>query len=149
MREAPREVYAIITVRVFLAYSWISIVAMLTTFLSDAFGYSDTLAANTYGVWGVVMSLVQFAAGILMDRIGVRRCLIAGALVNTIGMTCVAAAFDNEHLLRFGLFVLIPIGSAFGLSVTDIGGQMYSNPTNQSVIVETSAASVGFCRSFG
>jgi MFS family permease len=126
VRAFSRELWAMIFLNVFFSYSYFVVSAILTLYLTQDHGFSDIEAGNIYSVWGVIMSIVQFCAGPLIDRLQMRLSLSIGALFASVGMGMLALTFNNDLLLGLGLFVFIPVGMSLGMSVVAIGGQRHS-----------------------
>ena len=127
IRAFSRELWAMIFLNVFFSYSYFVVSAILTLYLTQDHGFSDTEAGDIYSIWGVIMSIVQFCAGPIIDRLQMRLSLSIGALFASVGMGILALTFDhNPFLLGLGLFVFIPVGMSLGMSVIAIGGQRHS-----------------------
>ena len=121
-----RELWAMIFLKILFSYSYFSLSSTLVVYLSQDHGFSDVGAADVYSAWGLSMSITQFFCGPLIDRLQIRRSLVVGSLILTIGMFIIALTVDNRPLLLFSLLFVIPVGSALGLSVIDIGSKRYS-----------------------
>lgn len=123
-----RELWAMIFLKILFSYSYFSLSSTLVVYLSQDHGFSDVEAADVYSAWGISMSIIQFLCGPLIDRLQIRRSLVVGSLILTVGMFVMSLTADNRPLLLFSLLFLIPIGSSLGLSVIDIGSKRYSPP---------------------
>lgn len=128
-----RDLWAMIFLKILFSYSYFCLASTLVVYLSQDHGFSDVEAADVYSAWGICMSIIQFACGPLIDRLQIRRSLVIGSLILTIGMFIMALTIDNRPLLLLSLLVVIPIGSALGLAVIDIGSKRYS-PRGGSVM---------------
>lgn len=126
LRQCPREFWVMIVLKVLFAYSYFSIAPVLTLYLTNEHGFTDAGAANMYSGWAIFMSLYQFAAGPVIDWLGIRRSLIFGALMATIGGFILALAFNSPVAVGIALFFFVPLGSAYLLTPVDIGGKRYS-----------------------
>jgi len=133
IRHYRRELWTMIFLKILLSYSYFCLSSRLVVYLSEDHGFTDIEAADLYGVWGVSMSLIQFAAGPVIDRLQIRRSIILGSLINTVGMFMLAATFNMNWLLVVALVVVMPVGAALGLAVVDIGGKRYSPDGNGSM----------------
>jgi len=135
LRQCPREFWVMIFLKVVFSYSYFTIAFVLTLYLTSDHGFSDTGAGDMYSTWAVFMSLFQFCSGPIIDMLQIRRSLIFGSLMTTIGGMLLALTFDNVFFIGLALFVFIPMGSAFLLTPVDIGGKRYSKNVDGAINV--------------
>jgi MFS family permease len=133
-RDYRRELWAVILLKILLSYAYFCIASRLVVYLTEDSGFNDIDSADLYSAWGISMSVIQFCAGPIIDRLQIRRSLIVGALINSIGMFMVALSFDSNFVLIFALIIVVPIGMAFGTTVLQIAGKRYAPPKNSGGI---------------
>ena len=73
--------------------------AIITVFFKDAIGMSMGEIMLLQGAFGLAMVLFEFPSGYLADRIGYRRTLMIGAVLNAIGWTIYVRAETIPHIL--------------------------------------------------
>jgi MFS family permease len=134
-RKCPREFWVMIILKILFSYSYFTLATVLVVYLSKDHDFSDMSAAGMYSAWAIFMSLFQFAAGPVIDYLQIRRSLIFGSLATTIGMFMLALTFEGVFFIGAGLFLFIPMGSAFLLTVVDIGGKRYSEGINNAMFI--------------
>ena len=133
LKQAPREVWVICLLKLLTSYGYFSVLAVLVLYLSQEHAFTDQESATLYGMCGLVTALFGIIAGPLIDRLGIRRSIVCGALISSIGMITFALSFNRTTLL-IALFLLMPFGVALGLPVLDIGGKRYTFPTNRKIV---------------
>jgi MFS family permease len=134
-RKCPREFWVMIVLKILFSYSYFTLSTVLVVYLSNDHNFSDMSAAGMYSAWAIFMSLYQFAAGPVIDYLQIRRSLIFGSLMTTIGMFMLAFTFNNVILVGIALFFFIPLGSAYLLTVVDIGGKRYSEGISNAIYI--------------
>lgn len=108
-----------------LSYAYFAVSQVCVLYLSQEHDYDDQSSALMYGVFGFSISLSGMITGPLIDRMGVRRSLVLGALLACVGMFAFALAFTRSVLI-VALLIGMPIGLSFGLPVIDIGCKRYT-----------------------
>ncbi|MDF1800461.1 MAG: MFS transporter [Planctomycetota bacterium] len=73
--------------------------AIITVFFKDAIGMSMGEIMLLQGAFGLALVLFEFPSGYLADRIGYRRALMIGAVLNAIGWTIYVRADTIPHIL--------------------------------------------------
>ena len=100
---------------------------VLILYLSEQFHFSDKEAGFVFGIYGMLISIYGILAGsLIIDRIGVRSSLIAGALLMGASRILLATVNSN-HVLLFVLFTFLPLGSSLGTPVLAIAIKRYSS----------------------
>lgn len=79
------------------AYAYFVTALTLVEFASRELGATDVEAGTLYGVWGAAMGAVFALVGPLVDRLGVRRSMLVGAILATIGRLALAIAERQWH----------------------------------------------------
>jgi len=133
LRRSPREMWLMLLFKLMTSFGYFALASVFVLLLSQEHGYSDRAAALLYGFWGFLTSASGVVTGPLIDRIGIRRSIVFGALLSCVGMFGVALSFDRTTLLLSALVVLPP-GLSLGLPVIDIGGKRYSYAGNRTVV---------------
>lgn len=82
---------AILLLHGFLYYS---IVIILPIFLSEEFGYSDTVAGLVYGGMGACYTLFAIILGTSIDKLGIRTIEVFSSIALFIGACVLAFAFN-------------------------------------------------------
>lgn len=130
LRRAPRELAVMIVAKALVSYSYFAVAQVFVLFLTDQHGYGDREAAALYGYLGLAALLFGIATGPVIDRIGVRRSLVLGALVAGIGMVMMAMSLERVTLL-IAVLLVMPFGLALGMPIPDIGCQLYTYDGNR------------------
>ena len=106
---SPRELWLVYVLKFLESFAYFASSLNLALFLTKAFSFTDLEAGALYSAWGVATGLVGFAAGPIIDRLGVRPSLIVGGCILTFGRALFATATTRSQLY-VSLFVLQPIG---------------------------------------
>ena len=123
LAEAPRVLWLLFALHALEAFAYFCTALNLTLYASaPRFALGDTQAGALYGAWGVSMGVWAFAAGPLIDRLGVRNSLVLGGCFSALGRAAAAAAQNSGQLL-VALFVLQAAGSALSAPVISIGAR--------------------------
>ena len=72
------------------AYGYYGLCIILALFLSSELGFSDSAAGGAYGALGMGISVASVATGSLVDRLGVRRATLFGAVILTVSRAVLA-----------------------------------------------------------
>lgn len=142
--RCPREMWLMLLFKLLTSYGYFAVSAVLVLYLSAEHGYSDRGAATLYGVWGFAISGVGVFTGPLIDKLGIRKSVVLGALVSCVGMFGLAFAFTRSTML-IALLGVIPFGVSLALAVLDVGGKRYSYAGNTTLVFSLlySAMNVG------
>lgn len=130
--SSPRELW-IIYVALFLeSFSYFSTSLILTSFLTDEFGLSDSEAGFSYGVFGTLVSVCSILVGALVDKFGVRRSLIFSSLLLVLARVLIAIAKDARMALGI-LYTILPLGIAIGSPAQLTGIRRFTTSSTQSL----------------
>eukprot|EP00128_Syssomonas_multiformis_P005451 Colp12_sorted_trinity150504_noHs@32239 len=130
LKAAPRELWLIFLMKFLTSYAYYSVATNLTSFLTEEMDYSDYQAGWVYGTFGLLISVFQLCVGPVLDALGVRWALIAGAVVNTVSHAIIFMAKDDKLLLS-AMYGFQPIAQALGVPVMSIAIRRYTNSTNR------------------
>ena len=89
----PREFWMINAILLLHGFLYYSIVIILPLFLSEEFGYSDTLAGVVYGAMGAAYTLCAIILGTSIDKLGIRTIETFSSIALCAGALCLAFAF--------------------------------------------------------
>jgi MFS family permease len=120
---------AILLLHGFLYYS---IVIILPLFLSEEFGFSDTLAGVIYGGMGCSFTVFAILLGTTIDQIGVRVTEIFSSLTLCIGTLMLAFSY-NKILMMFAVLFFLPLGGSVGVPTVKIAIRRFTTPGTRSV----------------
>jgi dipeptide/tripeptide permease len=84
LRDAPRELWLVYVLKFLGSYSYFALSLILTKYLTDEYGYSDTEAGWVYGVFGLLIAIFGIILGFFIDCLGVKRSLILGNIVSLV-----------------------------------------------------------------
>ena len=132
LREAPRELWIMILVKMLGSTAYFAGSIVLVPFLRDEFGYSDQQAGNLYGVWGFLTSVFGVVCGPVIDYLGIRRALIAGSLFGVVGGILMALARTRAWAL-LSICLLMPLSTSLGIPVLTIGIKRYTSAHNRDL----------------
>lgn len=117
--------------RILLMFGYFATLQVLTLFLVTDQHLSESASGWLYGTSGAAMSVASIALGSLVDRLGVKRSLIVGSLFAGIGMMMLALAGDMTTIY-IALYIVLPLGGGFSMSVFDIATKRYAAPGTQN-----------------
>ena len=84
----------------------------LTIYLHSIFGMEDTAAGNNYAIWGLVIFVLSFPAGLIIDTLPMRFSLMFGSFM--LAFSTVLFALSPFDWLTLGvLFAPMALGHAF------------------------------------
>ncbi len=109
MRDLPRQTY-VLSAGVFLALLGITLVAPILPLYAREFGVSRTAAGGLISAFAIARFVFDPAGGVLSDRWGARRIMLAGSLV--LAASSVSAALAPNYEVLFASRVLEGFGSA-------------------------------------
>jgi len=92
--RGPREFWMINFILLLHGFLYYSIVIILPMFLSEEFGYSDTVAGIVYGGMGAAYTLCAIILGTSIDKLGIRLIETFSSIALFAGTICLAFAFD-------------------------------------------------------
>ncbi len=117
---------------------------ILTVFLSEEFGLSDSTAGFHYGLFGTLITIYGFFMGFVIDNLGVRLSLLTGGALMLVARV-VLALTEDVFIMRLMLFGALPAGEALGIPVLTLGIKRYTTDANRATAygVYYSAMNVG------
>lgn len=129
--EAPRELWLIFALKFLTSYAYFSLSLVLTMFLSDEFGMSDTSAGWAYGAYGVMSTFFGLLCGWFIDYLGVRASLLVGAIVGAFSRFVMALTTSKKTAVLM-LYTLLPFAECLGIPIMTIGIKRYTNARNRT-----------------
>lgn len=129
--HAPRELWLIFGVKFLTSYAYFSLSIVLTIFLTDEFGLSDSKAGWAYGAYGVMSTLFGLMCGWLIDFLGVRASLLLGAVIGAISRFIMSVT-SSRNLALLMLFTVLPFAESLGIPIMTIGIKRYTNAHNRT-----------------
>jgi len=109
--------------------SYYSFSIIFTLFLSSDFGFSDYHAGSLYGAWGALVTLFGLANGVIIDNLGVARCLKIGFLATLLARLLIFST-TSRVTLCFAM-LLLSFGNSMGIPVLAVGVRRYTTEANR------------------
>eukprot|EP00178_Gracilaria_changii_P016723 TRINITY_DN48035_c0_g1_i1.p1 TRINITY_DN48035_c0_g1~~TRINITY_DN48035_c0_g1_i1.p1 ORF type:complete len:695 (-),score=78.04 TRINITY_DN48035_c0_g1_i1:288-2372(-) len=131
LEEAPRELWLIFAMKFLSSYAYFSLSLVLTLFLTDEFGMSDTAAGWAYGAYGVMSTFFGLLCGWFIDYLGVRVSLLVGALIGALSRFIMAVTL-SQHTAVLMLYSFLPFAECLGIPIMTIGIKRYTNAHNRT-----------------
>lgn len=131
LNEAPRELWLIFALKFLSSYAYFSLSLVLTMFLTDEFGMSDTAAGWAYGAYGVMSTLFGLLCGWFIDYLGVRASLLIGALIGAFSRFVMALTLSKKTAVLM-LYTFLPFAECLGIPIMTIGIKRYTNARNRT-----------------
>jgi len=131
LSAAPRELWIIFALKFAQSYSYFSFALVLTLFLSQEHGVSDTTAGWTYGAYGVMSTFFGLIGGWAIDYLGVRLSLVLGAVLGSIARFILAFSRSRRTAMLV-LYTLLPASDACGIPIMTIGVKRFTNSSNRT-----------------
>lgn len=119
IRALPRPFFVVVALVAIESYADFVISLNLALYVSASLGYSDAEAGYLYSAWAMAASVAGIALGPVIDVLGVRSALLAGATALLVGRVALATAYSNV-LVVVALLGFHGIGSALSMSVISI-----------------------------
>lgn len=129
--KAPRELWIIFALKFAQSYSYFSFALVLTLFLSQEHGVSDTAAGWTYGAYGVMSTFFGLIGGWAIDYLGVRLSLVLGAVLGSVARFILAFT-GSRRTAMLVLYTLLPMSDACGIPIMTIGVKRFTNSANRT-----------------
>jgi len=130
LRYAPRELFMIISMKFAEIAGYYGGAYIYTNYCTEELGFTDQEAGNLYAAYGFMTTLCGIGAGIVIDKLGVRRCLLIGTITSTIARFGTGWT-TSKFWCAFISLTFFPIGGAFGLPVLALGIRRYSHKDNR------------------
>lgn len=129
---APRELWVVLLLKLMNSFALFASLTMFFIYLTDEFDLSYPTAGYVIGVTGLLVSVYGAFCGPLIDRIGVKRSYILGALSGSIGGLMISFSANLGTVLA-ALFVFTAFGMALGIPVLSIGVKRYTFEPNRTI----------------
>lgn len=130
LEGSSKYLYVILILNVLDSFSYFVLSLMYTVLLSEKFNVGDAEAGLSYGIWGLMMTFFSIVLSPLIDFLGVKKCLLIGFSLSTVGKTWVAFAHSKLYLW-INVYGILPAGSAFTGTVLLIGVKRYCSLSGQ------------------
>jgi dipeptide/tripeptide permease len=131
LKGSPKEMWIAFFLKFLESFAYFTMFMTIVSFLSEDFGYSDLQAGWIYGTVGLLISVYGILLGFVVDNLGVRKSLILGTILTVAGRAMVAFTKD-PMVLNVALYVVLPIGVAFGIPVLVTGLRRYTNDKSRT-----------------
>jgi len=131
LSHAPRELFLVFVLKLLSSYAYFSFSLILTTFLTDEFGFSDYAAGWAYGTYGVMSTFFGIVCGWFIDYLGVRLALLLGAIVGAISRLIITFT-RSRHIAMLMLYTLLPFAECLGIPIMTIAIKRYTNSRNRT-----------------
>ncbi|PXF47911.1 hypothetical protein BWQ96_02297 [Gracilariopsis chorda] len=131
LEEAPRELWLIFALKFLSSYAYFSLSLVLTLFLTEEFGMSDTAAGWTYGAYGVMSTFFGLLCGWFIDYLGVRVSLMVGAIIGAASRFIMAVTLSRKIAVLM-LYSLLPFAECLGIPIMTIGIKRYTSSHNRT-----------------
>ncbi|CEM37147.1 unnamed protein product [Vitrella brassicaformis CCMP3155] len=128
--RCPRELWLIFLLQYLESYAYFVFSHTLIPFLTEEIGFEE--AGLAYGIFGMLVSVYGFVIGIIIDNLGVKWSLVGGTAILFCSRLMLTFITD-VHLLTLILFTALPVGSAMGIPVMQIGIRRYTDEGNRSL----------------
>jgi len=145
---APRELWlALGPLRLLAAAPYYTLTSIFVGYVERAFRFTDRGATMSFGFWGATNTLFTFIGGMTCDLLGVRRALMVGAFVSSIGYSVLAMTRVANAQFWVALYVLIPMGIGLGLPVCDVANRRCSSAGNEQFVypIAYAVSTLGQC----
>ena len=129
-RQLPSPVWIACLLHMLDGFAYFAISTNLTIYLTTNFGLSDMNAGIVYGIWGALLVAFGIPTGFLIDKFGIQKSLLIGALFNVVART-VFALTDSLVLVLGALFIGTTIGSGFFISVLHVAVNRYTEKNSK------------------
>jgi proton-dependent oligopeptide transporter, POT family len=129
--KAPRELWIIFCLKFLSSYAYFALALILTIYLTQEFGLSDTSAGWAYGMYGVMSTIMGFLCGWVIDYLGVRKSLIIGGVVGA-ASRFILALTPSHRTAQFMLYTALPFSECLGIPIMTIGIKRYTNSHNRT-----------------
>lgn len=130
LRYAPRELFMIISMKFAEIAGYYGGAYIYTNYLTEEIGMTDQEAGNLYAAYGFLSTFLGLWAGIVIDKLGVRKSLLIGTISSVIARF-VTGATKSKFWIIFISITFFPLGGAFGVPVLALGIRRYSHKDNR------------------
>jgi MFS family permease len=130
----PKQVWVVCVLHTLDAFAEFALSTNLTIFLTKQFELSDVQAGFYYGLWGMLRVVLGIPTGYLIDRFGIKKSMLIGAVFNCFGRAAFALS-SNMYVSLGSLYVLTTIGSGFFGSVLHVAVNKYTSNSSRHASV--------------
>lgn len=82
LKKTPREFWTLnLVVNFFEMLAYFSFITILTLYLSQNLGLNDEIAGNIMGYFTLLLSVVMFFSGFIIDSIGIKKALVISMII--------------------------------------------------------------------
>lgn len=126
------DLWLVYAIKGFMSFSYFALFNILTLFLSDDFGASDSTAGWIYGGHGVAVGVLSMFGGMVVDKLGFRRAMLIGSSFLVVSFFIIAWATELRTVV-ITLLTLKSIGSAITMPALVVAVRRYSTARNRSL----------------
>lgn len=128
----PKGLFALALANTGERFGYYTMLAIFMLFLQAKFGWEQALASQVYSIFLAAVYFMPVVGGILADKIGFGKCVVAGICVMFLGYIALAiptAASGAGVALMIGALALIAIGTGlFKGNLQVMVGNLYDDP---------------------
>ena len=143
----PKGLYALALANTGERFGYYTMLAIFTLFLQAKFGFSEAVTSNIYAGFLAAVYFMPFIGGILADKFGYGKMVVAGIIVMFAGYFCLAIPTGGEYfclaiptggdlmgkIAMFGSLLLIAVGTGlFKGNLQVMVGNLYDDPKYSS-----------------
>jgi len=112
LRKLPPMFNFLMAILFIESIAYFQITISLQVYLHTVFGMSDTASGDVYATWGIIIFVISFPAGLVIDSIPIKASFLIGSVSLAISRI-VFAISPFEGLTLAALFVPMAVGQAF------------------------------------
>lgn len=128
----PKGLYALALANTGERFGYYTMLAIFTLFLQAKFGFSEAVTSNIYAGFLAAVYFMPFIGGILADKFGYGKMVVAGIIVMFAGYLCLSIPTGNDlvgKIAMFGSLLLIAVGTGlFKGNLQVMVGNLYDDP---------------------
>ena len=128
----PKGLYALALANTGERFGYYTMLAIFTLFLQAKFGFSEAVTSNIYSGFFAAVYFMPFIGGILADKFGYGKMVVAGIIVMFAGYLCLAIPTGSDltgKIAMFGSLLLIAAGTGlFKGNLQVMVGNLYDDP---------------------
>jgi len=131
LRHAPPDLFIVYSIKVAECTAYYGISYVYTHYLTEEFGLTDQEAGNLYAVYGLLCTGIGILMGVSIDRLGVRKAMMIGAIANTVGRALTFYT-TSKFVVIMASVTFLPLGAAFAVPSLALGVRRYTHEDNRS-----------------
>lgn len=128
----PKGLFALALANTGERFGYYTMLAIFVLFIQAKFGYSTDKAGQIYGIFLAGVYFMPFLGGMLADKIGFKKCVVAGIITMFAGYACLSVPTDANvagKIIMFASLFLIAVGTGlFKGNLQVMVGDLYNNP---------------------